>query len=77
MIKLIMVAGLSLAFLGNASVGTCGVDFARSSQEGVPYMFCWTRQDAGHVTFGGQLNLPCEGEACPVPNNVENNILSL
>lgn len=53
------------------------MDFDRSAAEGVPYMFCWARQDAGHMTYGGYLNLPCEGEACPVPNNVENNILSL
>lgn len=72
MIKQIMVAGLSLAFLGNASVGTCGVDFTRSSQEGVPYMFCWARQDAGHMTYGGQLNLPCEGDACPIVNTTLN-----
>jgi hypothetical protein len=73
----ILIASLSLAFLGNASVGICGWDFARSHTEGVPPTFCWIRQDLGHQTYNGYLNLPCEGEACPVPNNVENNILSL
>jgi hypothetical protein len=75
--KHLIIASLSLAFLSGASAGYCGMDFDRSAAEGVPYMFCWARQDAGHMTYGGYLNLPCEGEACPVPNNVENNILSL
>lgn len=67
---------LALFWLGNAAA-PCGWDFAQAKAEGLPPTYCFARQVRGHVTFGGQLNLPCEGEACPVPNNVENNILSL
>jgi hypothetical protein len=66
--KKLLVSFLGLAFLGNASVGACGWDFTRSHEVGVPLTFCWLKQDLGHVTFGGQLNLPCSGSSCPVPN---------
>lgn len=68
----ILIASLSLAFLGNASVGICGWDFASSHTEGVPPTFCWLRQDLGHQTYNGYLNLPCEGDACPAINTTFN-----
>lgn len=70
--KKLLIASLSLAFLGNATVGSCGMDFSRSHEVGVPPTFCWARQDLGEHLFNGLLNRQCSGEACPLPNTTLN-----
>ncbi len=58
---------VALFWLGNASA-PCGWDFVQAHNEGLPLTYCFARQVRGHVTFDGQLNLPCSGSSCPVPN---------
>lgn len=62
---------LALLFTASAGTGMCGMDFDRSHTVGVPRTYCWARQDAGHQTFNGFLNLPCSGSACPGANHIK------
>jgi len=66
---LMLLPATSLAYDPSA---ICGWDFELSHQLQLPPTYCHAKQARGHWTNNGQLNLPCEGSACPVPNSVFN-----
>lgn len=73
--KLISIVLLTLAFVPvtfaeqPSPSENCGVWLEKAHELGLPIMYCFSRQARGHQTFFGQLNLPCEGTACPVRTN--------
>jgi len=69
----LVLASLVPSFSFAASDNTqCGVDFERSFTAGVPFFYCWGKQDKGDIIIDGLTHPACSGDTCPGLNSAFN-----